>query len=215
VSGLIHVGALAGRKRKQSDRLPGRIRPLHPKFKELPFNMFKRIEKRRHKKAEEEELGLDEDLKEVLVMHYTDSDESDTDSESSNEDNGAREDQGLDRGSDGNPSGANDIDEQGGEDSTDAEEEGKPPISIREALRDPLYIIGLDPGLRACVVCPGKLLKNSKMVEIHRIAKACIPIVFVERYLCMSSATRHIADGSKLSQKLRRIRNRIKSSGTY
>ncbi len=57
--------------------------------------MYKRVEKRRRKQEKEEELGLTEEMKEVLGMHDTDSDESnssDSDTESGDED----EDEGPD-----------------------------------------------------------------------------------------------------------------------
>lgn len=44
--------------------------------------MYKRVEKRRRKQSKEEELGLTEEMKEVLGMHDTDSDESDSSSSS-------------------------------------------------------------------------------------------------------------------------------------
>ena len=48
--------------------------------------MFKRVEKRRLKKQEEEELGIDEDMKEILGMHDTDSEESASDESDSDDD---------------------------------------------------------------------------------------------------------------------------------
>jgi hypothetical protein len=42
--------------------------------------MFKRVAKRVKRKEDEEALGLDEDMKEALGMHDTDSDESESDS---------------------------------------------------------------------------------------------------------------------------------------
>lgn len=131
--------------------------------------MFKRVEKRRRKKVEEEELGLDEDMKEILGLQDTDSDESDSDSDqSSTEDVEEGEKYFSDMGGFGKDSGTDQNDEK--------EEEH---ITIQEALRDPVYLISLQPDTKACVVCPGKLLKGGKMVELHRTSKACTLPVFV------------------------------------
>ncbi|RDB25750.1 hypothetical protein Hypma_006661 [Hypsizygus marmoreus] len=134
--------------------------------------MFKRVEKRRLKCQEEEELGLDEDMKEVLGMHDTDSEESDSDSDDSGsgEENVGEEEDG----------------EAGNEDVSDAEEfeqesmsdgdqdavEEEPEITVQEALRDPVYVVSLQPVVKACIVCPGKLLKGTQMVALHRTSNA-------------------------------------------
>jgi hypothetical protein len=58
--------------------------------------MFKRVARRVKKKEEEEALGIDEDMKEVLGMHDTDSEESDSDSGSgsgSGSDSGSEEEE--------------------------------------------------------------------------------------------------------------------------
>lgn len=134
--------------------------------------MFKRVEKRRRKKEEEEELGLDEDMKEVLGIHDTDSEESDSDSEQSdseddvvgggdeNDEEEELEEGDLEEGSD-----------DGGEES--ASEDGEPAITVQEALRDPVYLISLQPEVKGCIACPGKLLKGGKMVGVHRTSNAC------------------------------------------
>ncbi|THG97338.1 hypothetical protein EW026_g4635 [Hermanssonia centrifuga] len=132
--------------------------------------MFKRVEKRRRKQEEEEELGLDGDMKEVLGLQDTDSEESDS---SDDEDPSGSEEE----------AGANDADDvsdkeemsDGGLQSVeeDEEEEDKlPPMSVTEAVRDPLYIVSLDPEVRECILCPGKLLKNPTMSEAHKSSKA-------------------------------------------
>jgi hypothetical protein len=41
------------------------------------------------------------------------------------------------------------------------------PMILEEALRDPIYLVSLDPEVKACITCPGKLLKNAKMSDIH------------------------------------------------
>ena len=129
--------------------------------------MFKRVEKRSRKKAEEEELGLDENMKEILGMHDTDSDESDSNSDQSSAgdtDDEVEEEMGsfgggLERNED------------------DAEEERI--ITVREALLDPIYLVSLQPEVKACIVCPGKLLKGTKMVKLHRTSNACTLPFFV------------------------------------
>ncbi|KAH0585241.1 hypothetical protein H2248_008485 [Termitomyces sp. 'cryptogamus'] len=130
--------------------------------------MFKRVQKRRRKREEEEELGLDEDMKQVLGINDTDSEESASDSD--------------DSGSDGAESSSNekdqDLDEQDRlfdqfQFQEESEEEAEiPVISVREALRDPVYIISLEPSVKGCIVCPGKILKGAKMVELHRASNA-------------------------------------------
>ena len=78
--------------------------------------MFKRVEKRIRKKEKEEELGIDEDMKEMLGMHDTDSEESDS---SSSEDEGVDVAGDFDGDSDG--SGAEeDAEEDDEEDDVDA-----------------------------------------------------------------------------------------------
>ncbi|TFK33206.1 hypothetical protein BDQ12DRAFT_715951 [Crucibulum laeve] len=138
--------------------------------------MFKRVEKRRRKKEEEEDLGLDDDMKEVLGMNDTDSDESDSDnSDSASE--GEEEGESLVfemEGEDGEDEEDEDIrdEEEGveneGEDEEESDEEEDPAISIQEALRDPVYLISIQPDVKACIVCPGKLLKGRDMTDLHR-----------------------------------------------
>jgi hypothetical protein len=60
--------------------------------------MFKRAARRVKKKEREEALGLDEDMKEVLGMHDTDSEESNSDSDS---DGGSESNSGSGSDSDG------------------------------------------------------------------------------------------------------------------
>jgi hypothetical protein len=123
--------------------------------------MFKRVEKRRRKKEEEEELGLDEDMKEVLGMQDTDSDESDSDSDSdSASDHGIGSDAGIEE--------ATEEDGDGGD-----SEAGNHEISVEDALEDPVYLVSLEPDRKACIVCPGKLLKHSRMIEVHKTSNVC------------------------------------------
>lgn len=112
--------------------------------------MFKRVERKRKRREEEEELGLDEDTKQMMGLNDTDSDESDSSS-----------------------SEADDADQD--EDAT-SEGEGvneDPPISVAEALKNPIYLVSLDPTVHGCVLCRGKLIKNEGMATAHKNANVC------------------------------------------
>ncbi|KAJ7158496.1 hypothetical protein C8R46DRAFT_393131 [Mycena filopes] len=127
--------------------------------------MFKRVEKRRRKQEEEEELGLDEDAKDVLGLNDTDSDESESDSENSESD--AEGGAGVNEEAEGEE--GEDEDEGSSE---EEEEDDEPPISVAEALRDPVYVVSIQPDVKACIVCPGKLLKKPEILTLHRASKA-------------------------------------------
>jgi hypothetical protein len=124
--------------------------------------MFKRVDKRRRKKEEEKNLGLDEEVKEILGIQDTDSEESESDSDS---DEGEEEDNAVDEEV---ISGEEDNDDE-----EDDEEEEDPSITVSQALKDPLYIVSILPDVKACIVCPGKLLKSVKMAQLHRTSNAC------------------------------------------
>jgi len=114
--------------------------------------MFKRIEKRRRKKEEEDELGLDENAKEILGMHDTDSDESDSDAS--------------------NHEPVPKVVEDADQEEVSDEEDDRPPISVSDALRSPIYVVSIALDVKSCVVCPGKFLKNSRMVAVHEASEA-------------------------------------------
>ncbi|KAJ7067115.1 hypothetical protein C8F01DRAFT_1120332 [Mycena amicta] len=114
--------------------------------------MFKRVDKRRKRQEEEEELGIDGEMKEVLGLNDTDSDESDTDSEHSD-------------------SEEEDADNQDADASSDEDEE-LPPITLEDALKDPIFVISTEPDVKGCVLCLGKLLKSPDFVSIHVASKA-------------------------------------------
>ena len=120
--------------------------------------MFKRVDKRRRKKEEEDKLGLDEEVKEILGIQDTDSEESESDSDS---DEGQQEEESI-----------ADEEMNSGEDDDDDEEED-PSITVGQALKDPLYNVSVLPDIKACIVCPGKLLKSVRMVQLHRTSNAC------------------------------------------
>ncbi|KAH7915594.1 hypothetical protein BJ138DRAFT_1141241 [Hygrophoropsis aurantiaca] len=121
--------------------------------------MLKRVERKRKKQKEDEELGLDEEMKDIIGHNDTDSDESESDSDSD-----------LDADSDNKneqeheTEGIHNEDEEGGEDSGE-EGAGEPPISVQSALEDPIYIVS---GVRACMLCKGKLIKSNKMAIVHK-----------------------------------------------
>jgi len=118
--------------------------------------MYKIVKHRREKKELDAELGLTDDVKELLGYNNndTDSDESrsDSDSDSDSDDDG--------------PS----ADEAEGpvvEEASDDEEEEGPFMPIGDALAQPLQPHPERPGLVICVVCPGKTLKEGRMAEVH------------------------------------------------
>ena len=137
--------------------------------------MFKRLSKKQAKQERDEELGLDEETKQTLGMHDTDSDESDSDSdpesnlESDIASNFDDEDDEVEvEWSDGQ----HEISEEEYEEQelgTDSDEDfdDDPPITLKVALQDPIYPTINEPQISTCIVCPDKLLKNIKMVEVH------------------------------------------------
>jgi hypothetical protein len=128
--------------------------------------MFKRVDKRRRKKEEEEKLGLDEEVKEILGMQDTDSEESVSDSDS---DEDEEEEEEVESVADNEEMILGEEDE----DDEEGEQEEDPSITVSQALKDPLYIVSVLPDIKACIVCPGKLLKSTKMVQLHRTSNAC------------------------------------------
>jgi hypothetical protein len=55
----------------------------------------------------------------------------------------------------------------------DASEDDEPPISLSEALRDPVYVVSLDPDVRACLLCKGKVIKGTPMSQVHKTSTVC------------------------------------------
>jgi hypothetical protein len=123
--------------------------------------MFKRVDKRRRKKEEEEKLGLDEEVKEILGIQDTDSEESESDSDDGEEESVAEEEEEEEEM------------DSGEEDGDNEEDQDEDPITVSQALKDPLYNVSVLPDVKACIVCPGKLLKSVKMVQLHRTSNAC------------------------------------------
>jgi len=124
-------------------------------------HMFKRVEKRRRKKEEEEELGLDDDMKDVLGMQDTDSDESDSDSDSE-----SLSDAGAEIGDEA-------AQRSDGDDEDVEERVVNIKLSVGDALEDPVHLVSLELDTKGCIVCPGKVLKNPKMIEVHKASGVC------------------------------------------
>jgi hypothetical protein len=128
---------------------------MQPSRDSDPPVMFKRVEKRRRKKEEEEALGLDEDMKEIMGIQDTDSEESESDSD----------DDGIGGGLD---------EEEDVEGESEDSDELHPPITVKDALRDPVYVVAIDPPAYGCVACPGKIFKSSETLEQHKTSHACM-----------------------------------------
>ncbi|KAH0833068.1 hypothetical protein J3R83DRAFT_12059 [Lanmaoa asiatica] len=121
--------------------------------------MFKRVERKRKRREEGEELCLDQDTREIMGLNDTDSDESDSGSE---HESAQSDDSVADIGEDKDQ-----------EEDAASEDEGineDVPISVTEALKDPIYLISLDPPVHGCVLCKGKLIKNAGMATAHKNA---------------------------------------------
>ncbi|PBK75685.1 hypothetical protein ARMSODRAFT_950004 [Armillaria solidipes] len=114
--------------------------------------MFKRVDRRLKRKAEDEALGIDGELKQVLGIPDTDSDESDSSSDSS-------EDEAQ----------AEDEEDVGGTEDEDDDAEVK--MTVAQVLENPLYISPQDIDMTACFVCPTKLFKGPSMIQIHLRSK--------------------------------------------
>ena len=75
-----------------------------------------------------------------------------------------------------------------------------PDISVTEAVRDPVYAVSLDPDLQACILCPGKLLKNTPMIDVHKSSKVSRTLSRLTIHELHSlAAHRHIAGDSRSS----------------
>lgn len=141
--------------------------------------MFKRVEKRIRKKEKEEELGLDGDMKEMLGMHDTDSDESESSSDedqdvAENEDDSEMEED-EEEGDEGGEEDASEDEDEDEDEGASASEEDEAPLTLSEALKDPLYTIEEEPEVKGCIVCPGKLLKNPVMIDVHLQSGVSLP----------------------------------------
>ena len=131
--------------------------------------MFKRVEKRRRKKEEEEELGLDEDMKEILGIQETDSEESASDSDDNSDGDSSDGEEGIKEDGAGKEAEEGDDEE---DENADEEDEEDPNVTVSQALNDPIYVVSVLPEVKACIICPEKLLKGVKMVQTHRDSNA-------------------------------------------
>lgn len=156
--------------------------------------MFKRVTRKIEKQKKEEALGLDSEMKEVLGLQDTDSDESDSSEDDSDEPDDSSEDEDGDlsrhnRHHNGRKPQQSYTDEENTEsearvesgsegelldqDSADEDEEDQDesengvPLSLEDAVEDPIYLVSLEPDMKACITCPGKLLKSAPIVEVH------------------------------------------------
>ena len=137
--------------------------------------MFKRVEKRRRKQEEEEALGITEEMKEVLGKHDTDSDESlSSDDSDDSSDEGEQSEESGDENEEQAFQDDGDNDSDAPEDEpASGEDEDELSIPVSVAVDDPLYIVSLDPEVQACIVCPGKTLKNAMMIKVHKESRVC------------------------------------------
>lgn len=120
-------------------------------------------------------LGLTPEVKEELGFNDDDTESlSESGSESSGTEGSSRKrkrplkDDGGDVGT-GESDSRDNVSEGEEEEGSEPDEgvemgtEGGP--TVDSALKDPLFFVADDQ--QACVVCPGKLLKNQHMVELH------------------------------------------------
>lgn len=134
--------------------------------------MFKRVQKRVAKREREEELGITAEVKEVMGLNDTDSDESqsDSDADDSNDEDISENDPDSDAGLVANSRKRKrafedeDGDEEANESSEDGDGDDDQSITVSQALENPLHPTSR---FKACVICPGKLLKNEPMEQTH------------------------------------------------
>ncbi|KAF8440373.1 hypothetical protein L210DRAFT_3645541 [Boletus edulis BED1] len=159
--------------------------------------MFKRVERKRKRREEEEELGLDKDTKQIMGLNDTDSDESDSGSE---QESAPSESKGSELYIGEDMDGEAEI--------AVSEDEGvneEPPISVEEALKDPIYLISLDPTVHGCVLCKGKLIKNAGMTTAHKNAN-----VHKRRFECFRLLSADTDPSSNAWELVRAIRSASK-----
>ncbi|KAK0204819.1 hypothetical protein DFS33DRAFT_698842 [Desarmillaria ectypa] len=113
--------------------------------------MFKRVDRRLKRKAEDEALGIDGELKQALGIPDTDSDESDSSSDSS-----------------GDEAQAEEVVEG---DTEDEDDDAEVRMTVAQVLENPLYNSLQDIDMTACFVCPAKLFKGPSMIQIHLQSK--------------------------------------------
>jgi hypothetical protein len=145
--------------------------------------MFKRVDRRRKRKENEERLGLDEDQWEVFGLHHTDSSESESDSSdsastSSSDGHSTQSRKKRKRGA-SPPSYDESGEDEGGGPTTDDEEDEEgssdhgthPPLTIASALKEPIRLIHPNSEVWVCAFCPGKALKHAAMIKVHETSR--------------------------------------------
>lgn len=151
--------------------------------------MFKRVDRRLKRKAEQEELGIDSELKEALGIPDTDSDESD----SSDDDEESDEDEGEDEGNveEDEADVEKDIDVDDDEEalSDDGSEDDEYDRSVADVLANPLYPSATDPDKTRCSVCPGKTLSSPLKIGEHLKSKASVTTIYSMPLLNMYTAS--------------------------
>jgi hypothetical protein len=142
--------------------------------------MFKRVDRRRKRKENEERLGLDE---EVFGLYHTDSSESESDSSdsastSSSSDGYSTQSRKKRKRGSSPPSYDKSGEDEDGEPAIDDEEDeegsidrGHPSLTIASALKEPIRLILPDSEVWVCVFCPGKTLKHAAMVKVHEASR--------------------------------------------
>lgn len=136
-----------------------------------PSIMFKRVDRRLKRKAEQEELGIDSELKEALGIPDTDSDESDSDGDSDDSDEDSHEG-GLDVEVDEDENAEALSNAGSGDELSERDDPDEIEMTIDQALTNPLYPSPSDPDTTLCFVCPGRQLKASSQIDIHLKSKA-------------------------------------------
>jgi hypothetical protein len=162
------------------------------------MQMFKRVEKHRQRKEDADNLALGERWQEILGLHDTDSEESASE--------GSECDSDEDEQTCGRPEYSED--EEG-----DDEE-----MTVSQALIDPLYVASfLQPEIKACIICPGKLLKGLKMEELHLASNACMLLLANHGFNTLITVfrfIRHMSDGSRTSTVLQQMLNLLRALGS-
>ena len=55
----------------------------------------------------------------------------------------------------------------------DANEDDKPSISLPKTLRDPVYVVSLDPDVRAPILYKGKVIEGTRMSQVPKTSTVC------------------------------------------
>ncbi|KAH9972049.1 hypothetical protein BGW80DRAFT_1316141 [Lactifluus volemus] len=146
--------------------------------------MFKRVDRRHKRQEQAERLGLDEDEKDILGLHDTDSSESESDSSDSAsasssstslegvEDTNGREEVLYVHMTRGEREWGTRYRDEEDEDDGDSIHGTDPSLTIASALQDPIRLIYQHPEAWACAFCPNKILKHTAMVKVHEASRA-------------------------------------------